>query len=188
MKKMIAVILLGGLVISCANNDKQKKDSLEKDTTIAVTETNSQDSLPESYYKLSGDTIGIQPFDIEIKLSPKAREKIEKSKETIIVDVFFTGTPKDGIKVELEEDGSFFVTSSKIEMLYGEVARFDNITFSKKIYDQLADKDIDLGVNVYSGRKSSQDNLLDVEPLFDKVSKVVNKKFTLKGKLIYGDD
>ena len=72
--------------------------------------------------------------------------------------------------------------------LLWETARIDNLKYPREIFDQLADKDVDLSVNVFSGRKSSPDNLLDCEGLFDKVSKVANNRFTLKGKLIYGDD
>ena len=102
--------------------------------------------------------------------------------------MFFYRISKDSSHTKFEEDGSFYIVSAQKEILYGQVASFDSIKFSKKIYDQLANKDIELGVNVYSGRKSSHDNLLNCEPLFDKISNVVNKKLTLKGKLIYGDN
>ncbi len=68
------------------------------------------------------------------------------------------------------------------------MARFDSIRFSRELYDQLADKDIQLAVNIYSGRRSSRDNLLDFDPAFDKISNVVNKQIIIKGKLIYGDE
>jgi hypothetical protein len=56
------------------------------------------------------------------------------------------------------------------------------------MYDELADKDVDLNLNVYTGRKSSQFNLITGDLLFDKLSNVINKRFTLNEKLIYGDD
>lgn len=82
----------------------------------------------------------------------------------------------------------FYVGSSKKEISYGQTARFEDLKFPKKIYDQLAYKDVDLIVNVYSGRRSSQKNLLSVYFLSDKVSNIINKHFTFKGNLIYGDD
>lgn len=189
MTKLLATISLAILLFSCSNGDKQQNGNSIKDTATVIAKNENPDSLAgDRFYKIIGDSVLIPPFEIEVSLSPKAEEKLTKGKETIIVDVFFTGTPKDSSHAKFEEDGSFYVTSAKKEIFYGQVAKFDSIKFSKKIYDQLADKDIDLGVNVYSGRKSSQDNLLYCEPLFDKISNVVNKKFTLKGKLIYGDD
>ncbi len=189
MKKLLATISLAIMLFSCSNDNKQQDGNSTKDTVAASVKTEKPDSLAgESFYKFVGDSVLILPFEIAISLSPRAEEKLAKGRETIIVDVFFNGTPKDSAHAKFEEDGSFYVASAKKEIIYGQVAKFDGITFSKKIYDQLADKDIDLGVNVYSGRKSSPDNLLDCESLFDKISKVVNKKFTLKGKLIYGDE
>jgi hypothetical protein len=187
--KLLINILLTLSLFSCANNDKQKNANSAKDTSDVVSNIKSAVSpTNDNYFNIAEDSITILPFEIEVVLSPKAEERITKGKETIIVDVFFTGTPKDSSLAELEEDGSFFVASAKKEILYGQVAKFDKIKFSKKIYNQLTDKDIDLGVNVYSGRKSSQDNLLNGDALFDKVSNVVNKRFTLKCKLIYGDN
>ena len=189
MTKFLTGVSLTITLFSCANNDNQKNTNLTKDTSAAVSNNKSSVNLTnENYFKIGKDSITILPFEIEVILSPKAEERITKGKETIIVDVFFTGTPKDSSHAELEEDGSFFVASAKKELVYGQIAKFDSIKFPKRIYNQLADKDIDLGVNVYSGRKSSQDNLLNGDALFDKISNVVNKRFTLKCKLIYGDD
>jgi hypothetical protein len=137
---------------------------------------------------MEGDSVAILPFEIKVSLSPKARDRMTKGGETIIVFVFFEGRPKDSSKAKFEEDGSFFVASSRREIQYGQVARFDSIKFSKAIYDQLADKDIDVDVNVVSGRKSDQNNLLNCDPMFDKISNVVNRQFIINGTLIYGDD
>ncbi len=189
MTNHLTIFLLISTLLSCNNNDKQENSSPTKDSVKINTANKSADNRTSTnYFKIGKDSITILPFEIEVSLSPKAKERITKGKETLIVAVFFTGTPKDSSNAELEEDGSFFVASAKKEILYGQVAKFDNIKFPIKIYNQLADKDIDLSVDVYSGRKSSQDNLLNGDALFDKISNVVNKKFTLNCKLIYGDD
>jgi hypothetical protein len=157
-----------------------KKTSLEKPDKASLKRI--------GFYTLNGDSVVVPPFEIEIALSPKAKERIVNSNETIIVDISLEGIPKDSSNAHFEEDGSFYVGSFKKEISYGQIARFDNLKFSRKIYDQLADKDVDLSVNVYSGRKSSSNNLLNVDFLSDKVSNIINRHFTLKGKLIYGDN
>lgn len=188
MTKLPTTLLLISTLLSCTNNDKQKNIDLTKDTTVTTANKSTDSQAANDYFKVGKDSVTILPFEIEVSLSPRAAERITKSKETIIVYAFFTGTPKDSAHAELAEDGSFYVVSAEKEILYGQMARFDSIKFPKKIYNQLADKDIELGVNVYTGRKSSPDNLIFCEALFDKISNVVNKRFTLKGKLIYGDD
>lgn len=182
----LAIIIL---LSSCSNNNGQNTNNRTTDTAAVISNNkNADSSAGVGYLKIIDDAVILSPFEIEVSLSPKAREKIIADKETIIISIYFTGIPKDSSTAKFEEDGSFYVASAEKELLYGQVARFDSIRIPKIIYDQLSNKDIDLGVNVYSGRKSSQNNLLNCEPLFDKISNVVNKRFILKGKLIYGDD
>ena len=177
-------------LLSCTSNDKQVKSELPKDTASVI--TNYKDSGAASidstakYFKIGKDSITVLPFEIAIELSSKAKARIVNSKETIIVDVTLTGTPKN--KKLVSEDGQFYVASVEQEITYGQLAKFDKIKFSRKVYDQLTDKDVDINVYFYSGRKSSKDNLLSGDLLSDKISNVVNKQFTLKGKLIYGDN
>ena len=186
-KLVVSVLLLSTLLASCSNRENQIQSAI-KDPAISVSVKKTDSLINTHYFRLDGDSVVILPFEIEISLSHRAREKMENNGETIVVSAVFTGTPKDSAGAKFGEDGSFYVASADIEIPYGQIARFDSIKFSKILYDQLANKDIELGVNVFSGRKSSRDNLLNCEPLFDKVSNIVNKKFILKGKLISGDD
>lgn len=167
-------ILLVWLVClaSCTNDKKQDQASTSKDTA-RVTDIHSVNESPvaiENYFESASDSITIAPFDIEVSLSPKAAARMKKGGETIIVDVAFTGTPKPNVNAKLEEDGSFFVATAQKEITNWQIASFKGLKFSRKIYDQLADKNIDLGVNVYSGRKSSPDNLL---PVMDSLIRLV---------------
>lgn len=192
MIKCLLTVLILAVLFSCKSNDTpQTKSTSSQDASTKNISSEKQDTVALKklgFYTLDSDSVVVPSFEIEISLSPKAKERIVNSNETIVVDIFLEGIPKDSSKVHLEEDGSFYVGSSKKEISYGQIARFDNLKFSKKISDQLADKDVDLTVNVYTGRKSSQNNLLNVDFLSDKVSNIINKHFTLKGKLIYGDD
>jgi hypothetical protein len=182
------------LSVACSGRAKEKEShnpndsAAAKSTPVAIKTKVADSSEAGNFLTLAGDSVTIGPFEVEVLLSPKAEEKITKDKETIVVYVFMEGDPKDRSKAKLEEDGSFFVASSRMEIQYGEVARFDSIKFPRTIYDQLVDKDVQFGLNVSSGRKSSPNNLLDCQSIFDKLSHVVNKKLTVTGKLIYGDD
>ncbi len=191
MIKTLMTVSVATLFFSCTSHNGSTVKSVagqDTDKNIAIKPTDTTSIKQQSIYTFSGDSVVIPPFEIEISLSPKAKERIVNSKETIIVDILLQGTPKDSSKVHSEEDGSFYVASAKREIYYGQVARFDNVKFQNKTYDQLADKDVYLTVNVYTGRKSSKDNLLNVDFLSDKISNIINKHLTLKGKLIYGDD
>jgi hypothetical protein len=185
---LTTILLFSAFLLSCTTNDRRVKNELHKDTSSFNTKHKDSGDIinTDSYFKFNKDSITVLPFEIAIVLSPKAKDKIINSKETIIVNVSLTGTPKD--TTLYSEDGEFYVASSEKEITYGHVARFDNIKFSKKIFDQLTNEDVYINVFFYSGRKSSKDNLLSGDILSDRISNVVTKQFELKGKLIYGDN
>ena len=70
---------------------------------------------------MQGDSLLIEPFEIEVVLSSKAKDRIVNDKETIIVNVTFDGTPKQTPRLKLEEDRSFFVATVTKEISYGEL-------------------------------------------------------------------
>ncbi|HWJ92452.1 MAG TPA: hypothetical protein VNR87_15150 [Flavisolibacter sp.] len=192
MTKFSLTVFLVTFLASCKSPNTPKVEIASKqDTTKREIASKSLDTTSIKklgFYTLEADSVVVPPFEIEVSLSSKAKNRIVDSNETIVIDVFLEGTPKDPKKAHLEEDGSFYVGAAKREIVYGQAARFDNLKFPKKLYDQLADKDADLTVNIYTGRKSSQNNLITGDFLSDKVSNVINRHFTLKQKLIWGDD
>jgi hypothetical protein len=187
MRTVLVNLFVVFILSSCANNDKPATINSVSDTPT-VDSGNNKAANPESNYLLfDKDSITIQPFEIEIKLIPKAEERI-KGKETIIVAVYFNGIPKDSSNAQLSEDGSFSVAWATKEIVAGQIAKFEGIKFSREIYDQLADKDVDCTVNIYSGRRSSPDNLLDANAIFEKISNIVNQRLTTNCKLIDEND
>ncbi len=192
MTKQFLTALLLSFLFACQSPDApEAENNAGEDTTGSTGSVETQDVAPPEklgIYTVDGDSLIVPSFEIAISLSPKAKDRIVNGNETIIVDIFLQGIPKEGVGATIEEDGSFYVGSATKEIYSGQVALFDNLKISRKIYDQLADKDPELTVNVYSGRKSSPDNLLTGDFLSDKLSNIVNRQFTLNQKLIYGDN
>jgi len=170
------------------NNDSSKQDSFTtKFTTIG--RSASIDTI--GYYEIDHDSLIIPSFEIEVEPSQNADKKLKDDKETIIVKAIFTGKPKDTTSNEYIEkpwDREVFLTSHQIELTNIRIARFEGVKFSRAKYDSLADKDIRVFINIYSGRKSSQSNLLDGGVLQNKMSKVKGKRFPMKVKLIYDNN
>lgn len=186
MHKLIPAFLIIFFFASCSNKEESKETNKEESTE--TTTENTETGKIEGSYIIGEDSVTILPFEIEVKLSEKAEKIFNEGKETIIIYIYFDGEPKENSGVELEEDGTYFVASAQREFIYGKTVKFENVRFSKNIYDNLADKNINFGINVYSGRKTSEDNLLDCEAVFDKIDKLANQKITITGKLIYGDN
>lgn len=52
------------------------------------------------------------------------------------------------------------------------------------MFDQLSDKNFEILINVFSGRRSSQFNLINCDILQEPIFDVMNKRHILTGKLL----
>ncbi len=185
--KYSTLLLLAVIFASCTSNDKKQNNTGSgKDTITKNSQTLADTSSTHmiGYYKVEGDSLVIPSFEIDVSLSDKANQKLQKDKETIIVAAYFSGQPKDTTSEAYQESGEMGVAHAEKELSDARVAKFERVKFSRALYDSLADKDIQLLINIYSGRRSTDVNLLDCDILDDKMSNVKDKKYTLKGKLI----
>lgn len=134
-------------------------------------------------YKMEGNEVVIPAFEIEVGHSPKAKKVLGDRKETTLVIAYFSGLPTN--EEDSNETGMMHILEKEIELTGNDnIARFAGLKFSKKMYGKLADKDIEVLINVVSGRKSSEDNLLDCGLVEKKVSELSGKRFKLECRLI----
>ena len=184
MRQLAIVFSASFFFISCTSHQGQNKDTAAKDSVNAPrSDTSSTSDI--GYYKIDKDSLVIPSFEIEVSLSPKANAKLKARKETIIVAAYFSGQPKDTTSKEYQESGEMSVAVAQKELRGDErIAKIEGVKFPKSRYDSLADKDIQLLINIFSGRRSTDLNLLSCDILQDKMSRLKNKKFTLNGKLI----
>jgi len=184
MLKISSIIFIAAFLLSCNSNDVKKNDTPAGDTTkVNKPDTSLTNNL--GYFKIEGDSLVIPAFEIKVSLSPKAEEKLKARKETIIVAAYFSGQPKDTTIAEFQESGAMSVAVSHTEIRNDSiVAKIEGAKFARSLYDSLADKDIQVLINVYSGRRSGPDNLLACDILDEKMSAAQGKQFTIKGKLI----
>jgi len=178
MNRYGTILLVIAFFISCSSDQRGAADAAG-DTTRSV-----QTAAAAGYVQIRGDSVLLPPFEIEVSLSTRANAQLLRDKESIIVAAWFSGKPIDTTSKEYAESGELFIKSWQVELDSNRVAKFEGIRFSKAAYDSLADKDIRVLVNVFSGRRSSPDNLLDCHILSDKMSAVNNRTFVLTGKLI----
>lgn len=180
MNTFIKIIFIAATVASCSQQGK-KDQQAPSDTVPKSPTTNNAVSVTD-YFKVIGDSAEIPSFDITVELSDKAVQELSRKKESIIVTAYYSGTPKDTTKYM--EDGGYAVATKSIELVDKKTATFRGIKISKEMYESLADKNIEGLINIYSGRRSSQLNLLDCEILQKPISELKDHQFTLKGKLI----
>lgn len=193
--KLLLNIFIISLLTSCFNADKGSsngKNEINKNSLSEVeTELNNKKELSEKPMKdqfvFVGDSVILPEFEIELKLSENAEKKLKTDKESIIVQAYFSGIPKDTTLADYIMWGKIRIGSYKVELFDKRVARFVNVKISKDALELLSDKDFEVLINIFTGRRASSSNLLDTDILQDGIESIKAKRHLLKGKLIYGD-
>jgi hypothetical protein len=124
-------------------------------------------------------------FAVAVSLSPKAAARLAKPKETVVVTADFYGD-SNGKAPRMENPVGQIVLapSQKDEIKGAGVARFKGPKYDK---NRLADIDANgfqVLINVFSGRHSSPDNLLDCDFFQDKITVAARAPIPIHCKLI----
>lgn len=131
-------------------------------------------------------------YRVEVSLSEKAKKKLNESKETVIVIAYFTGTAKAGIpfrqyKQYASRPGPIGLGETEIEVSPGKTADFSDLKLNQGALPLLDHSGPQLLINVVSGRKSSENNLLDCDIYEGPLKSVVGTSIPIHCKLIYGE-
>lgn len=186
MKIISLIIFLLILFYSCSESDKENIDQLKQDSILKKVDGSMEKSMRDKFGFI-GDSVLIPEFEIELKLSDSAEKKLKEEKESVIVQAYFSGIPTDTTIKDYVEWGEISIGSFRVELFEKRVARFENVKISKKDYDQLSDKNFQVLINVFTGRRSSEFNLLSTEIIQEGIDVIKAKRHLIKGKLIYGD-
>jgi hypothetical protein len=175
------------MVFGCTSKtETQDKSATRLETGVDSLNPKNKTTIHQETAKMveMGDSLRLPTFEIEVTLSDSAQKKMALNHETIIVKAYLSGQPKDSADVQLTELGELFLGTPQIELEKPGIARFDKVIISKKAYESLVDKNFEILINIFSGRRSSENNLLDAELLQGPVSDVVGKRHVLNVKLI----
>lgn len=174
-------------IISCSGNRERTSanDSIpEASSPEDVYDDPDEQEGTSGNFSENGDSLTIGEFEIEIVLSDAAEKKLNAAGETIIVQAYLSGIPREGLNIEVDEMGEMYLGEPRVELSGTRVARFENLNISRSSYEALADKDLNVLINVFSGRRTTDLNLLDCEILEEPMSAVIGRRHVLKGKLI----
>jgi hypothetical protein len=104
----------------------------------------------------------VQGFTVKLTFSDKARQALTSRSETIVVVGYLTGFPRKGTpKHYKDEEGEVGLGQIKSEIALGASATFEPVKLDSAALKWVDAQGPQLLINVYSGRKSSQNNLLD---------------------------
>lgn len=124
-------------------------------------------------------------FTVKVTYSQKAMDKLVASKETVIVVGYLYGFPKAGTpKQDVDHVGQVDLGEVKKEIVPAATATFDRVKPDQALVKWVNNQGLQILINVYSGRKSSPNNLLDCGIYEGPLSAVQGKSIPISCKLI----
>ena len=130
-------------------------------------------------------TVEFSGFTIHITYSAKALQTLQSRHETVIAAAYLLGHPKPHAPKRLiDEEGRIDFDTLHREILPGADAVFTSFTLDKTTLGYLDAQGPQLLINVYSGRKSSQFNLLACGLYEGSLAKVANQTLQIACNLI----
>jgi len=110
-------------------------------------------------------------FLVAVSLSPKAAARLAKPKETIMVTADFYGDSNGKARRMENEVGQIVLSPSQKDEIPGAgLARFKGPKYDKSRLAYIDAGGFQVLINVFSGRHSSPDNLLDCDFFQDKIA------------------
>jgi hypothetical protein len=126
-----------------------------------------------------------QGFRVELTLSDNASKTLIARSETIVVVGYLSGSPKPGTpRRYVDEMGQVSLGEIKKEIAPGQTAAFGSFKIDRPGLKWIDNQGLQLLINVYSGRKSSPDNLLDCGIYEGPLKDVQGKSIPVSCKLI----
>jgi len=124
-------------------------------------------------------------FTVKVTYSQKAMDKLVAGKETVIVVGYLYGFPKQGTpKRDVDHVGQVDLGEAKQEIAPAATATFDRVKPDQALVKWVNDQGLQILINVYSGRKSSPNNLLDCGIYEGSLAAVQGQSIPIACKLI----
>lgn len=169
--KASALLLFSVGMVAC-------KPSPTPPKTVAAAAT----AQPASDFAHTPDRPG---YTVSISYSPKSLAELTRRRETVIVASYLSGWPKaDAPKNLISDIGDINLGTNTTEVPSGQPARIPAVHFDAATLTQTDGRDPELLINVYSGRKSSPDNLLSCSISQGPLAAVENTTIPITCKLI----
>jgi hypothetical protein len=124
-------------------------------------------------------------FTVKITYSQKAMDTLAAGKETVIVAGYLTASPIAGTpKQYVDRMGEIGLGEVDREIAPGAIATFSNVKPTPAMMKWVDSQGPQLLINVYSGRKSSPNNLLDCGIYEGSIASVQGQSIPISCKLI----
>jgi hypothetical protein len=124
-------------------------------------------------------------FSVNLALSERAKKTLSERKETVVVAGYVTGFPKPGTPKQYVSDmGEIALGQVLAEVEPGGDVNFNELKLRPDALKQVDAQGPQLLINVFSGRRSSKDNLLNCGIYDGSLKAVQGRKIPISCKLI----
>jgi hypothetical protein len=132
----------------------------------------------------SDTIVAVPEFAIAIAPSPQAEKRLQDLHESIKVLAMFDGDPLPGQGHDNAPMRDVYLGSDEKLVDTNNIAKFSSTKISQRHWNQLADKDYYVTINVFSARKTYKNNLLDCDLLDKHISTFAGKTIEVHCRLI----
>lgn len=137
------------------------------------------------------DSLVVPSFTIKFDFSEKVQALLSSGKEGLVVDLVLSGTAADKSKLmgkDYYSDEDEEVYLKNIEIIYqqneAQTLTIENFKISKEALNALGNPNYMVGLNFYSSRTSSGNNLFSADALIEEVNTMKSKTHTVKVKML----
>lgn len=176
--KYYPLIFLVTLFFSCQSNEKSSNSNsknIQQEKTIE---------------KGKSDKITLKPITLELDFTQALQDKLISSGEVVnlmvIVSTNYEWSEDEKIEFKdlLSEKEEMILSSTTIETSMKQNVIVDNIVLDKKLYEKLGEEKLQIEINIFSGRKVFENNIMSCDYVNEKYTDLLKKPFVIKGDLL----
>lgn len=151
-----------------------KKSFIDNNTFVSITNDKSSIKNP----------IKVPSFDVNVTLSPTASKHLKNTKETIIISTELFGMPTKKHEDMASSEGRINLGYERTEINSSGTYKLSNLIIDGDYLPWIKSSDYYLNINVSSGRRSSEYNMLNCNFFEDHIGIAVKNEIQIKCKLL----
>jgi hypothetical protein len=194
-------LLLLFVITACGSGTESTTEENGQNTQNETSETVSDVNEPITEVEIGeGDTdtdasdpdsLVVPSFSIHFDFSKDVQDLLDSGKEGLIIDLVLSGMPLDKTKLmdkDYYSDEDEEVYLKNLEIVYeqneAKTLTIENLKISKEALNALEDPNYTIGVNFYSSRTSSDNNIFAASVLIEDLDVMKGKTHTVKVKML----
>ena len=187
-------LLLLFAIIACTSETEDSTQNAQSEIAETVSDINEPITELKNEAKeevVAPDSLVVPTFMLQFDFSEKVQKILNDGKEHLVVDLVLSGIPADESKLmdkDYYSDEDQQVYLKNIEILYeqneAQTMTIENLKISKEALNTLKTPNYTVGLNFYSSRTSSDNNIFSANALIEEVNVMKNKTHTIKVKLL----